>query len=46
MILGMGLEMPGELIDALSQQGDLNFRGARVSRLGRVVLDDDNFLFF
>ena len=46
MILGVGLEVFGQVADALAEQGDLNFRGAGVAVVGLVSADDPVFRSF
>src|SRR5215475_2448858 len=43
IILHVGLEMIREVVDAFRQDRDLNLRGAGVTRLGSIVLDDFRF---
>src|SRR5690606_24244243 len=45
MILRVGLEMFGEIVDPIAQDGDLDFRGAGV-RLMRAIAADDVGLAF
>src|SRR2546429_671469 len=43
VILHVGLEMPGEVVDAFRQDRDLNLGGAGVAGLGGIRLDDFRF---
>src|ERR1700736_3606274 len=40
VVLHVGLEMPGEVVDAFRQDRDLNLRRAGVAGLGGIRLDD------
>src|SRR5215831_17510759 len=40
VILDMNLEVPGEMIDTLTQQGDLHFRRASIRLMNPELLDD------
>ena len=40
VILGVGLEMAGEIVDAGGQQGDLDFRGSGIGGGALVILED------
>lgn len=40
VVFGMQFQVVGELPDALSEQGDLNFRRAGVTRMSSELLDD------
>ena len=42
VILDVNLEVPGEVVDTLTQQGDLHFRRARIRLMNPELLD--NFL--
>ena len=44
VILGRGLEVTGQGIDAGGQQSDLNFRGAGIGCGALIVLNDLRFL--
>ena len=46
MILGVGLEMFGQVIDALAEECDLNFGRAGVGSVGLVGTDDVGLLVF
>ena len=46
VVLGVGPEMLGELLDALGQQGDLHFGRARIALAPPVVADERASLFF
>ena len=45
MIFCVGSEVGGEVVDALAQQSDLNFRRTRVSRVRSVLFDQTEFGF-
>src|SRR5258708_9092659 len=45
VILHVGLEMPGEVVDAFRQDRDLNLARAGVAGLGGIRLDDFRFAF-
>src|SRR3954447_18107389 len=45
VVLHVGLEVPGEVIDAFRQDRDLNLGRAGVARLGGIRLDDFRFAF-
>src|SRR6476660_9599871 len=45
VVLHVGLEMPGEVVDAFRQDRDLNLRRAGVAGLGGIGLDDFRFAF-
>ncbi len=45
-ILLMGLEMLGEVIDALSEECDLNLWGTRIALVESILIDDFIFAFF
>ena len=45
-VVGMTLQVLGELTDALGQNGDLNLGRAGVLLMGGVFADDCGFLFF
>ena len=40
VILDMNLEVPGEVVDTLTQQGDLHFRRASIRLMNPELLDD------
>ena len=40
MILLVGTEVLGEVVDSLGENGDLNFRGTRVALMACILLDD------
>ena len=40
MVLFMNLEMLGEVVDSLGENGDLNFRGTCVALMACILLDD------
>src|SRR5450830_71424 len=44
MILDVGLEMAGQLVDARRQQGDLHFRGTGVALGALVIVHDLRFV--
>ncbi len=46
VVVGMGLEVLGELADALGEDGDLDFRRTGVALVGLVRLDDGGLLVF
>jgi hypothetical protein len=46
MILCMGLEMFGQIIDPLAQDGDLNLRRPRIGNMSLVFLDDGLLLLW
>src|SRR6266404_5379678 len=45
VVLHVGLEMPGEVVDAFRQDRDLNLGRAGVAGLGGIRLDDFRFAF-
>ncbi len=44
-VMGMNLQMGGELADALGEDSDLDLRGTSVVLVGTVGLDDSLFIF-
>ena len=46
VVLGVGLEMFGQVVDALGEDRDLNFRGAGVCFVLLVVADEGGLLVF
>jgi hypothetical protein len=45
MIVAMGFEMLGKLVDPAGKQSDLNFRGAGIGLVFAVIADDLGFDF-
>ena len=46
MVLHMDLEMLGQIIDPLAQDGDLNLRRSRIRGMPLVFFDDGLFLLW
>jgi hypothetical protein len=46
MVFHMGLEMFGQIIDPLAQDGDLNLRRPRIRNMSLVFLDDGLLLLW
>ena len=45
-VVGMNLQVSGQLADTLGQNGDLHLGGAGIGSVGAIVLDDRGLLVF